>query len=253
MSIILDALRKSEEEKKLQQSSPETDIKRQVLNNDRRTSQGRSSPLNRAVLAGFVLAITGLAALGIYSSLTALKKEKPVEQSLNMPVAARSPAVVKTAPAPTVVATPSSPNPAKTAPAPTVVATPSSRHPAKTAPAPSVVAAPPPSEIAHKGKGGEAVQNSKVAEKTSSKVVFGPPDVDTQHQIIPNQGASFSLEGIIFHLDPDKRLAIMRVGTEGNEATVRIGDALGTWLVKDIELDKVTFSDNAKTIVLKID
>ncbi|MBI3581935.1 MAG: hypothetical protein HY098_07680 [Nitrospinae bacterium] len=266
MSIILDALRKAEEEKKLQQPSPEIDIKGQILNKDETTRKGRPAPVNKAVLAGFVLAITGLAALGIYSSVTALRKEKPVEEALETRVAAPSPTVAKTAPAqeearvaptpaPTAVATPSSPPPAQTAPAPsvvaaapapTVVATPASPPSAKTAPAPSVVAAAhPPAE--------KATPTPKVAEKTPSKAVFGPPDVDTQHQVIPNQGASFALEGIIFHLEPDKRLAIMRVGTEGNEATVRIGDSLGTWLVKDIELDKVTFADHAKRIVLKID
>lgn len=71
--------------------------------------------------------------------------------------------------------------------------------------------------------------------------------------MIPNEGDSFALEGIIFHADPDKRLAIMRIGANGNEATVRIGDTLGSWLVGDIQLDKVTFSNQAKTVVLKLE
>lgn len=132
MSIILDALRKAEEEKKLQQSSQKIDITRQILNSDKRASQGSSSPVNKAVLAGVAIAITGLAALGIYSSLTALKKERPVERASTAPGAAPSP-VVKTKPAPedarvapppaqTVVAAPSAPPKAKTAPAPSAAA-----------------------------------------------------------------------------------------------------------------------------------
>jgi len=238
VSIILDALRKAEEERKMQKSSPEFDIKRQILNKDKRTGQGASPQVNKAVLAGVALAITGLAALGIYSSLTALKKEKPVRQASTAPVAAPSQVVVKTKPAPegarvappqapTVVAPPSTPPKAKTAPArsvaasrtqaPRVFAAPSAQPPAKTAQAPSVVAAPPHrSEIAHKDQKGKAVQDTKVAERTPSNPVFGPPDADTQHQVIPNEGDSFSLEGIIFHADPDKRLAIMRIGSNGN-------------------------------------
>jgi hypothetical protein len=266
VSIILDALRKAEEERKLQQSSSRIDITRQILNNDKRASQGSSAPVNKAVLAGVAIAITGLAALGIYSSLTALRKEKPVRQASTAPVAAPSPTVVKTKPAPedtrvapppapTVAAAPSAPPKTKTAPAPSAAAaarTPAPRVAAHSAP-PKAKTASAPSEIAHKGQTGKAAQNSKVAEKTTSNAVFGPPDVDTQHQVIPNEGDSLALEGIIFHADPDKRLAIMRIGANGNEATVRIGDTLGSWLVGDIQLDKVTFSDHAKTVVLKLE
>jgi hypothetical protein len=247
VSIILDALRKAEEDKKLQQPSPEIDIEQQILSHEKETRQESPSPLNKKFMVAGALALTGLAVFGIYSLMGGPKKERPVEQALNMPPTPPSTVVANAKPAPTIAVAP----PSESSPAPlTVVAAPP--PPVKTAPAQSpVFVAPPPSDVALEGQKENTAQ--KVVEKAPSKAVFGPPDVETQHQVIPSKGAAFSLEGIIFHPDPDKRMAIMHLGVGGNEATVRIGDSLGTWLVKDIELDKVTLLYNDKRIVLKLE
>jgi hypothetical protein len=332
MSLIYDALRKAEEDRKHQQPPSELDMEKKILEDLRSPRREQDGYGIKLALGAVGAGVAALAVFGAYSffagherntetvqtkivetkqhippppptAQTVVVTPAPVPPSVKMPsgtatdhgslppsapnvaVATASPVIVKMSPpSPKVIsATPAKVAVVAKAVAPKVIApTPAPRQ---TAPielanvstvTPTFVLPPAQEAVQEKGATSQKPPTAKMPSGTATdhgslpptakmpagkgEAVFGPPDdietedANSNRQIIPaNRITSLSLDGIIFHSDPDKRMAILRLNDSGSEATIRIGDKVGAWVVKDIDPNLVTLSDHGKKKLLKLD
>lgn len=253
MSFILDALKKAEEEKKLLQKSPQQiDIKEEVFADGKPRSSGIFHVTKKALVSAAVLVLVVLATFGAVSLFSGGgKSPQPSEQALiAVPETKPAPAPSATPVPPPVQTAPSAVSAPQPAPPPVQTAEPVAAKP-QPVPTERPAAVSKPVKKTEQSQAPRVTAQPKAVEKNERKAPVDSVRVASAKKEIKEPSApSISLEGITFHPNPDERKASLKLGKE--KSTVKVGDAVGAWLVKEIGLDSVTVQDHEKQLVLKL-
>ncbi len=259
MSIILDALRKVEQEKRLQQH-PQIDIKQRLLQDKKFTSN--ISPGTNIMLLGvaaivlFAATISGAYWLvngnGTHATMPVPRSNAPVVAVIKQPEAAMP--VSAAVPAEEVVNL----TVAKTrAEKPGELREPSGRGIEKDR-RPSSQPAPRYEQVEKRDwprENEEEVFSDRAASplhQGKKDVAAGtePPVARQRAQAAP---VPVVLDGIIFHTDPTKRSALIRLASQPSSSLVKIGDEFGGYRIEIIDQNKVGISVGNKLVELRLE
>jgi hypothetical protein len=275
MSIILDALRRVEDEKKFQQPH-NIDIKQKVLGDKTVQKTGFSPNTNLALMGvGFlvVTVITGALAYYVVTGMNVSKKETAeiaaptarAEGNVAMakntePVVNPAPVMEKSAPADLTEPSGRGMEQERTSRLSQATGVMAGKNEAL-----SAVEKPARTVRRERPTQGEAVFEETPAipsSRQNQKVISAgsePSGVQLATQTAPEPSSTkgvpataVSLEGIIFHTDPERRSAIVRVGG-GAGLLVKIGDLVGSLKVSNIEKEKVVVVENGRKTELRMD
>ncbi|MBI5179129.1 MAG: hypothetical protein HZA04_07700 [Nitrospinae bacterium] len=260
MSIILDALRKVEQDKRLQKQ-PQIDIKQRLLH-DRKPGGGVLPFTGRVIITCGLVALTAGVLYGSYALLT--------------PGVPRAEAVAVQSAAP-VTAKPSAPQVR-----PMVVVAPAEEHVIdltavnKTPIAKRESREPmgrgiekerrPEKQMAMGRKQADKravpqyADEEEVSQETAARPVRREPmetaGIEPSARRTPAQAApapSVVLDGIIYHAEPDKRSALLRLRGQSSSSLVKIGDPFAGLKVESIEQSRVALSGGAAPVELKLE
>jgi len=272
MSIILDALRKVEQEKRLQQQ-PQIDIKQRLLQ-EKRIIEQISPFANRMILGGLVVAVLASAVFGVYrmATVTTMPPPAPVAQNPARvePIAVKPPEKAPVAapvePNPQIAATEAIPEEREVnlmvsrtlAERPKAAVEPSGRG-TKMEKLPASHKAFYKEQVEKRAGSRESEEEvfptraaSPLHREKQDVIAAGtePPAARKPAQAAP---ASVSLDGIIFHTDPLKRSALLRIASQDSSTLVKIGDIFGGHKVENIEQGKVALSFGGKSTELRLE